>query len=383
MTALLPNLARAEDRVTMRGNYYREASTRVLQPTIDVSVDVPDERLTLGAAYVLDAISSASVATGVTAVTGGDNVFTEIRHETTAYASSKLGPWGIGGFFRYSTETDYRSRSVGVSGSRELVQRTINLSLSYAYNFDRFGRIQNNTQVAAPWCGGSEDVATCSGRGAGRGTNLLQVHYVSAGYTHVLHKHVLGLLTAEVARADGPMDNPYRGMQILGVTSETHPMDRTRFALAPAVRWVIPRKRVSLVLEPRYRYYTDSWDIAAHAPEMRVHLRFAKHFRLRVRYRYYRQSEAFFWRDDGMYSNPVGRCTKDTPTNCATADPKMDDWDSHTPGLQLVYELDGLARHQGLEWLENSWVSATYNHVFQSNRYGQARLGSLALSLAF
>ncbi|MBL4684162.1 MAG: DUF3570 domain-containing protein, partial [Nannocystaceae bacterium] len=143
----------------------------------------------------------------------------------------KFGPWGIGGFFRYSTETDYRSRSIGVSGSRELLQRTINLSLSYAYNFDRFGRIQNNTQVSAPWCGGSEDVATCSGRGSGRGTNLLQVHYVAAGYTHVLHKHVLGLLTAEVAHADGPMDNPYRGMQILGVTSETHPMDRTRFAL--------------------------------------------------------------------------------------------------------------------------------------------------------
>ena len=373
--------AAAEDRVVVRGNYYREASTRVLQPTVDVSVDVPDERLTVGAGYVLDAISSASIATGTVAVTGGDNVFTEIRHEASAFASSKIGPWGLGTFFRYSTETDWRSRSIGASVSRDLLQRAVNLSLSYAYNFDRVGRIQANTRVYAPWCGGSEDIATCNGKGAGLGTNLLQVHYIAAGYTHALHKTVLGLFTAEVAHLRGPMDNPYRGMQILGVTYETHPLLRTRIALAPALRWALPKARI--VIEPRYRFNADTWDIRAHAPELRVHWRFADHFRVRVRYRYYRQSQAFFWRDDGMYTEPAGRCTKDTPENCATADPKMDDWDSHTPGIQLVWETDGLATRPGLAWLENGWVSATYNHVFQSNRFGYARLGSLAFSLAF
>lgn len=378
---LVPQHATAEDRVTLRGNYYREASTRVLQPTINVSVDVPDERFTVGAAYVLDAISSASIATGTTAVTGGDNVFTEIRHETTAYASSKIGDWGFGGFFRYSTETDYRSRSLGLSASRELLQRTVNLSLSYAYNFDRFGRIQANTRAFAPWCGGSQDVASCRDRGSGPGTNLLQVHYIAAGYTHALHRHVLGLLTAEIAHARGPQDNPYRGMQILGVTNETHPTVRTRFALAPGFRWILPKARV--VIEPRYRFYRDSWDIRAHAPELRVHVRVADHFRLRARYRYYQQTEAFFWRDDGMYTEPAGRCDKDALDNCATADPKMDDWTSHTPGLQVLYEFDGLARRPGLAWLDNGWIAATYNHVFQSNRFGAARLGSLELSLAF
>lgn len=377
-----PRASAAEDRITVRGNYYREASTRVLQPTVDVSVDVPDERLTLGAAYVLDAISSASIATGTTAVTGGDNVFTEIRHEATGYVASKLGDWGVGGFFRYSTETDYRSRSLGVRGSRELLQRTVTLSLSYAYNFDRFSRIQANTRVRAPWCGGSEDIARCTDNGFGLGSNLLQVHYLAAGYAHALHKHVLGLFTVETAHMRGPQDNPYRGMQILGVTAETHPLVRTRVTLAPSLRWIIPRPRWSLTLEPRYRYYADNWEIRGHAPEMRVHVRFAKHFRARLRYRYYVQSEAFFWRDDGMYVQPTGRCSKAAVANCATADPKMDNWHSHTPGAQLVYELDGLARLRGLAWLDNGWISATYNHVFQTNRFGFARLGSLSFSLA-
>ena len=51
--------ARAEDRVTVAGNYYREQSTRVLSPELIMTVDVPDDRLTLGAAYLLDAVTSA------------------------------------------------------------------------------------------------------------------------------------------------------------------------------------------------------------------------------------------------------------------------------------------------------------------------------------
>jgi hypothetical protein len=57
---------------------------------------------------------------------------------------------------------------------------------------------------------------------------------------------------------------------------------------------------------------------------------------------------------------------------------------SHTPGIQLTYELDRLAQFRGLHWLEGGWVEATYNYVRQTNRYGDVRaLGSLTFSLAF
>lgn len=380
---LLPRPGAGEDRVIVRGNYYREASTRVLQPMVDVEVDVPDERLSLGTAYVLDAISSASIASGAAQVTGGDAVFTEIRHEVLGRAASTLGEWGLGTFFRYSTETDYISRSVGASASRNLLQRSLTLSLAYAYNFDRVSRIQNNTGVPAPWCGGLVDIAVCQASGVGWGTNLRQVHYVSAGYTHAWHRTLLGLASVEVARTLGPQDNPYRGAQIPTSEVEIHPLRRTQMALTGGARWMIPRSPV--VLEPRYRFTTDSWLIGSHAIDTRVHVRVLDHLRLRARYRYYRQSASFICRDspaDDLDDGSQFFCST-SEGEFATADPKMGAWHSHTPGVQVVLELDALAGIEHLDWLENGWIEATYNHVFQSNRYGNARLGALAFSLAF
>ena len=378
---LWPSAAQADNRVIVRGNYYREASTRVLQPTVEVTVDVPDERLTLGAGYVLDAISSASIATGTTAVTGGDNVFTEIRHEANVNARSRIGDWGFGGFFRYSSETDYTARSIGAAASRDLLARSVTLSLSYAYNFDRFYRIINAFGARLPWCGGAVAVQDCQAGGRGVGHNLTQVHYIAGGYTHAVHKTVLTQLTTGVAHVRGPQDNPYRGMQIVAATPETHPSERTRLALAGALRWIVPKAH--MVVEPRYRFNVDTWQIRAHAPEIRLHVRVFDHVRLRLRYRYYTQTQAFFWRDAGDYIDGDGLCTRDEPENCASADPKMDDWHSHTPGIAVVYELDGLAKFRGLGFLDRGWLSATYNHMFQSNRFGQARIGALAFSLAF
>ncbi len=383
LACLMPRVTAAADRVLVRGNYYREASTRVLQPTVDVEVDVPDERLSLGTAYVLDAISSASIASGTAQVTGGDQVFTEIRHEVTGHAASRLGDYNLGAFFRYSTETDYISRSLGASVARDLLQRSVTLSLSYAYNFDRVYRIQANTRTRLPWCGGLVDVAQCSRRGTGTGSNLHQVHYVSAGYSHAWHKTVLGLASVEVARSTGPQDNPYRGAQIPTSNFEIHPLGRSRVALTGGARWIIPKAKV--VIEPRYRFTADSWQIRSHAIDPRVHLRVLSHLRLRARYRYYRQSESFICADspgDDIDDGAQFSCSTSTG-DFATADPKMGAWHSHTPGVQVTYELDGIAHVRGLGWLRDGWIEATYNHVFQSNRYGNARLGALALALAF
>ena len=125
LIAGVPRALVAEDRMTVRGNYYREASTRVLAPVVYVEKDVPDERFTVGAEYLLDAVTSASIGAGAAAVTGGDFLFTEYRHETTLRLSSKLRNWSLGGYFRYSTESDWISRSFGLSVARELFNREL------------------------------------------------------------------------------------------------------------------------------------------------------------------------------------------------------------------------------------------------------------------
>ncbi len=373
LSALRPAPVSADDRMVVRGNYYREDSTRILAPSVSYRKDLPDERFNLGVEYLMDTISSASIGAAA-AVLGGDNVFNEIRHETTVSASSKLSNWGLGGYFRQSSETDYHARSLGLGVSREFLQKTLTLSVNYAYTFDRAYRILNNVGARSPW---RSNIIDDEGEPNEGPTNLLQIHYVGLGYGHVYTKTLLGGANVELARADGPQDNPYR--RVRNGEPETHPLERRRLAASTYLLWSIPRARV--VLEPRYRYYTDDWQLTGHSVDARVHVRPTRHLRLRARYRYYTQSGSFFYLEGGAYA---------AADDFKTADPKLWPFRSHTPGVQVTYELDGLSAHRGLEWLAHAWVEATYNHVFRrthegtkDTRYGNARMGSLAFSLGF
>lgn len=373
LVGLYPAKASADDRMVVRGNYYREDSTRVLAPSVTYRKDVPDERLTLGAQYLMDTISSASIGSGA-AILGGDNVFQEIRHQAAGTASSKLGNWGLNGFFSYSSETDYRSRIAGLGVSREFLQKTLSFSLNYSYSFDRVFRILNNIGARSPW---KSNILNEDGEPQEGPTNLLQAHYVNLGYGHVYGRTVVAGANLELSRVTGPQDNPYR--RVRNGESETHPMLRHRMAASTYVLWSIPKAH--MVIEPRYRYYVDDWDVQGHSIDTRLHFRVARHLRFRARYRFYTQVSAYFYREDGDYA---------PQDEFKTADPKLWPFRSHTPGLQVTYELDDLARFRGLGWLEGAWIEATYNHVFRltsdgapDQRYGNARLGSLAFSLGF
>jgi hypothetical protein len=366
----------AEDRVTIRGNYYRETSTRVLQPMVTFRKELPDDRFALEAEYLLDVISSASIAAGALQL-GGDRVFTEMRHETSVRGITQIKDWSASAFYRYSTETDYTANNFGFGVAREFLQRTARLSLSYSASFDRVYRITNNIGTREPW--------TSSGD-----TNRLQVHYVAIGYSHILHRFVVGGLDLEGIYAEGPQDNPYRRAR--NGAPEIHPWTRRRLAPSGWLRFAVPKAK--MVLEPRYRFYADDWGLVAHSVDARVHFRPHRDLRLRLRYRYYVQNEAVFWRDDGVW---------DVDYPWRSDDPKMDDFRSHTAGLELVWHLDGLAKYPGLGWLGGAWIQANYNHVFvrcdelsatcldqefgygqvRSTRYGDHRIGNLALSFAF
>lgn len=360
----------AEDRITLRGNYYRETSTRILAPVVYVEKDLPDQRFTVGAEYLLDAVTSASIGAGAAAVTGGDYLFTEFRHEATMRVASRIRDWSFGGFFRYSTESDWISRSFGLGGSRDVFGRAGTVSLSYTANLDSVLHIYGGRAI--PWTGGKMNLDELTDpMSMTAGSNLLQLHYLSGGYTHALTRRLIGGVLAEGIYARGPQDNPYR--KVRDGLDESHPRLRRRLALGGFLRWAVPQ--TPLVLESRYRFYADDWGIIAHSPELRAHVRVLKRLIIRARYRFYHQTGAFFWREDGNYGSD---------TLYRTADPKMTRFLSHTPGVELTLELDGLAsRVRGLAWLRGAWVQATYNHVFQTNRFGNARLGSLAFSIPF
>jgi hypothetical protein len=156
---------------------------------------------------------------------------------------------------------------------------------------------------------------------------------------------------------------------------EVHPLLRRRLAVSGSARYAIPKAR--LALEPRYRFSVDDWGIRTHAPQLRLHARVLPELSLRARYRYYIQNAADFWSPTGDYA---------ASDRYRTADPKMGAFDSHTVGLQITYRFDKLSNSPSTRWLRGSWIQATYDHVFVDRdeyRFGNARIGSLALSLPF
>ncbi len=324
-------------------------------------------RFTIGAEYLLDAVTSASIGAGASAVTGGDFLFTEFRHEGTFRAAGRVRDWSFGGYFRYSTESDWISRSFGFTTSRDVFGRAGTVSATYSANLDSVLQIYGGRAI--PWTGGKMSLDSMSGTDT-KDTNLLQLHYLSLGYSHALTRRLLGGVAVEGIYASGPQDNPYR--KVRDGLDESHPRLRRRLALSGFLRWAIPR--TTLAVESRYRFYADDWGIVAHNPEVRLYARLAKRLIIRLRYRFYHQTGAYFWLADGNYgSDSIYR----------TADPKMSRFLSHTPGAEVMVELDGLAKFRGLHWMRGAWVSATYNHVIQTNRFGNARLGSLAFSIPF
>src|SRR6187402_3836620 len=104
--------AHADGALSMRGVYYKERSTRVMQPMLDAMFEVGSRGLVTGH-FLVDAITSASASSGAETA----KPFDEYRIEGGAgYAHELDGPEGtiidvirVGGEGKISSEPDYRS----------------------------------------------------------------------------------------------------------------------------------------------------------------------------------------------------------------------------------------------------------------------------------
>src|SRR5687768_8961489 len=126
--------AAAEDRISLRGTYFREASTRVVQPMVEGRFELP-KGYDVGAHALVDAISSASIAQGAAT----DEIFHENRYEVGASVGRTFAGTNntrIGAFFRYSHEPDYVSYSGGLSLTRDVLDKTGTIGLSAAISHD-------------------------------------------------------------------------------------------------------------------------------------------------------------------------------------------------------------------------------------------------------
>jgi hypothetical protein len=340
-----------EQRFVVRGTYFREASTRVVQPMMEGSVNLP-EGFDLAVHGLVDAISSASIAQGANT----DKVFTENRYEAGLRVGKSLGPSRLGSDtrfasqFRYSHEPDYQSYAAGLDVNHWVLEKTGLL-------FAGFAVIHDEIKPRPPLDPRTLDVLYFK---LSYGQALTPTTLLQGGYEAYVQKGFLG--------------NPYISHPDLG--REKLPDRRIRHALSIKIAQYVPRAALGFQL--LYRYYFDQgsffkvqpWGMQAHTIEPRVFKTITQHFEVRLSYRYHWQGNSDFWcnaRPDNGGS--PGCYPMDAPYH--SWDPKFGHLSTHLPELKLIWDMHVLSALGFPDWMTAGSFDVGYGYYFQSTPYGQ------------
>jgi hypothetical protein len=364
--------AHADGALSMRGVYYKERSTRVVQPMLDGLFEV-GERGLVTAHLLVDAITSASAGSGAASA-----AFTEKRYEAgvgytreidAPHSLSFVDRFRIGGEGKYSTESDYRSLYVGARAEADLAQKNAMIGLGGGVSADTLNAAgtQNPLVGQLPLQCNNASPATmqdCS----------LTGYSGFASVSQITSKNSLVGVSYDVTKLHGFQANPYR--QVLtgdGFVAEKHPNDRLRQALAVSARYFVTASQTTLVAA--YRYYRDDWKIRAHTPELRIIQQVGSVADASVRYRYYTQTAAFFYERRYGSSNPAMNATP-----YFTDDPKMSPFTGHI--LEAKLGVNGEAFELGGKW-GGARFEGVLEYILQHNRFGNAVVAHVAITVPF
>lgn len=347
--------------VELRGNYYWETSTRVVAPEVRARLDSP-EGVRIDAGYLLDAITSASIAAGVQE----DIRFTEVRNQGHLGMSREfdLGDMQLrlGADGRLSHEPDYFATAITAYAALSLNQRSTILSASTTYVHDDVGMVLQGS--TAPRTGGGRDLSDRGRQGQ------LEAFTAVLTWNQVLSRVATLVTSYQLVHNWGFLQNPYRRASLEGTPQpELHPGARTRHTLYGRLAYFIPETSTALHLG--YRAYLDDWGIGAITPEVRVYQMIGRSALVRLRWRYYDQTESYFYAP----SYEGGELF-------VTADQKMTRFSSHMVGAQLRLGLDFLGQTP-LSFLERAWLDLSFNYWFQTSGFGNGVLAQVGVRAPF
>ena len=363
LVTLAPAGARAEDFVTVRGAYYREPSTRVIQPTVEVERDSPtgwDVR----AHFLVDTITSASVSAG----TAADSIFTETRNEAALSVRRRWERSELTAGYKYSAESDYWSHAMTVSGARRFWGDTARVGASLGLSLDTLSSRFRTPECATP------PSHSCP----------LVTRFFGASYTQILSAVLVAQASAETAYLDGFQGNLYRTVPQFGY--ERVPDKRLRTALAARVAYYVPRARVALRLQ--YRYYfdlfpghedgADPWRLQSHMVEARVYRPLTRDLSARLSYRQY-------WQRNASFSCDVVAMPTCYPPGAVlyTSDSKLGVVRTEYPEIELIWQAEALREVPVLGWVAAGAFQLSYGRYFQSTTFATAHVLQAGYTLPY
>jgi hypothetical protein len=368
LVAAVVSAAHADGSLSMRGVYYKERSTRVMQPMLDGMFEVGARGLVTGHLLV-DAITSASASSGAAAA----EPFTENRYEGgLGYAHELSGPEGsfldvirVAADGKLSQEPDYRSIYAGARAEAEVAQKNATISLGGGVSLDKVNNEGAQSAMGGPLlrCKNSDPTPTeteCP----------LDTYALFTSVSHLLSRNAVIGVSYDLAKMNGFTSNAYRqAITATGPVAERHPNERLRQAIAISARLFVPESKTAFI--GMYRYYFDDWKIHAHTPEARIVQEVGSTAEAAVRYRYYQQDAAFFFQKP--YGDPMSLAY-------ITDDPKMSAYDGHLFEAKLAIngETFGFEGRWGAARLEG-----ILEYIIQHNRFGNAVVAHASITVPF
>lgn len=317
------------------GSYYYERSTEVWVPTGRLAMEAPNG-MRVNVSYLADVIASASVAQ--TGRPDSDAVHVEVRQGVGAGFGKAIhigeNELDLSVNVVHSWESDYISWFGGVRAGYLFNQKNTGLSLGVTGVHDT---IYMNQGPARNLVGPLDGVT------------------LNFGFSQILSPVLTFGAGYQLVYLTGYLGNPYRVPQ-RGPSPfmEAPPAARIRHNLEVTAALYVPMTRTTF--QSFLRLYTDSWELHAITPELRIHQELGRDFGLRLRARYYLQGRAYFALEDdslGMY--PMGY------VGPITADPKLSAFNSFQIGGRISLALTVLER-SFLSFVSRGVLDLSFDH---------------------
>lgn len=244
--------------------------------------------------YYGDTVTSASID-----VRTSGSKYVETRDEYSMGAEVLVDNSTISVGYTNSEENDYTSNTYHFGVSHNLFHDLTTVSLGFSYSDDEVRRNQRDSDGNII---GNDPTFGINGK------EPLDRRNYRLGLTQIVTKNLIMNLGLEAVTDEGFTQNPYRvariydplqnqnvnGVLVPGNIQEAYPNVRTSDALAIRANYFLDYRAA---IHAEYKYYTDTWGMKANMFKVEYVHPFGEQWTFDVRYRYYAQDQADFYKD--------------------------------------------------------------------------------------
>lgn len=350
--------------------YTDSFNTTVVSPAAFVSGENPTAGWSVGASFVVDAVSTASPDIVATA----SRRWNEQRYAGTLSGDVKIKTVRVGLNGAVSVEPDYIARGVGLALSTDLHSKMVTPTLAYNFGFDILGKAKTPLEVFR------EDIYR---------------HTVDAGVSFVIDASTLVAVGGTAEFVLGDTSKPYRHIPMFtrtlaeqlpaGATADL--VSQNRLPFSPLEQLPTERDRFAIfgrgskrferaTIRGDERLYVDTWGQMASTTDGRFYFDLNDNIRLGAHGRFNVQGPVSFWKR-AYTATPLATGGWSIP-QYRTADRELGPLLGVTVGANFRL---AFARVLALQLQAEGLYNQYLDHIYVSNRLGLFTAATLELEV--